>query len=144
MPLIASWPGKIRANSTSDHISAFWDVMPTLADLAGAGKHENTDGLSFVPTLLGQEGQKQHAYLYWEFHEQGRKQALRLGEWKGVRVGLAKDAAAPLELYNLKADPGEQHNVAARHPEVVQQMHRILEQNHTEDPNWPFLSQVKQ
>ena len=144
VPLIASWPGKIRANSTSDHISAFWDVMPTLADLAGVTKPENTDGLSFVPTLLGQEGQKQHAYLYWEFHEQDRKQAVRLGDWKGVRVGLAKDAAAPLELYNLKADPGEERNVAARHPEVVQQMLSILEQSHTEDPNWPFLSQAKQ
>ncbi|GEO06458.1 arylsulfatase [Adhaeribacter aerolatus] len=144
VPMIACWPGKIQANSTSDHISAFWDVMPTLAEVVNIKKPENTDGISFLPTLLGQAGQQQHNYLYWEFHEQGKKQAVRLGDWKGIRLGLAKNPVSPLELYNLKEDIGEERNVADQHPEVVKEMQQIMQQSHSEDPNWPFLVQAKQ
>ena len=84
-PMIARWPGKIQPASQTDLISAFWDVMPTVADLAGVQAPEQIDGISFLPTLLGQRNQKKHNYLYWEFHEQGGRQAIRKEDWKLVR-----------------------------------------------------------
>ena len=86
IPFIAKWSGKIKSNSTSDHISAFWDMMPTFCDLAGADKCPKTDGISISKTLLGQNKQKEHEYLYWEFNEsEGPLQAVRKDEWKLVR-----------------------------------------------------------
>jgi arylsulfatase A len=143
VPMIARWPGMIQPGTTSDHISAFWDVMPTICELASIETPAALDGISFVPALLGKKDQQQHAYLYWEFHEQGRKQAVRKGNWKGIRVGLAKDPAAPLALYNLKDDPGEERNVAAQHPELVREMQQIMQKEHTEDPVWPFFQKKK-
>ncbi len=78
------------------------------------------DGISYLPTLLGKpREQGKHPYLYWEFHEQGKKQAVRLGSWKGIRLNVAKDPKGPIELYDLATDPGEERNVAAEHPEMV-------------------------
>lgn len=119
VPLIAYWPGKMKAGSVSDHISAHWDLMPTLCELAGVGTPKHTDGISYMSTLLGKGSQKQHDYLYWEFHERGKKQAIRMGNWKALRQNLAKNRDAPIELYNLANDLGEEHNIALAHPEVV-------------------------
>ncbi len=140
VPMIAKWPGQIQAGSTSDHISAFWDVLPTACEMAGKEAPAGTDGISFLPALLGQAGQRQHAYLYWEFHEQGKKQAVRKGDWKAVRTGLAKNPEAPVELYNLAEDPGEERNVADQHPERVREMREIMQKEHVEDPVWPFFA----
>ena len=89
-------------------------------ELAGVDIPKNTDGISMVPTLLGQEArQKRHSYLYWEFHEKGKRQAIRMGNWKAVRLNLAKDPNAAIELYDLSRDIGEENNIAALHPDVV-------------------------
>lgn len=137
VPLIARWPGRVAAGSGSDHVSAFWDLLPTCCELAGVPTPKGTDGISFLPTLLGQpQRQREHSYLYWEFHEQGKKQALRMGHWKGVRLNVAKDPQGPIELYNLAEDPGEQNNVASRNPEVVARIVTILASARTPSQRW--------
>ncbi|MHC4332281.1 MAG: sulfatase-like hydrolase/transferase [Planctomycetota bacterium] len=139
VPLVARWPGRIQAGSVSDHVSAFWDFMPTAAELAGAGAPASTDGISMVPTLLGQPNrQKKHKYLYWEFHERGGKQAVRMGDFKGVRLNVHKDANGPLELYNLANDIGEKHNIADRHPDVISKIETILKTARTDAERWPL------
>jgi arylsulfatase A len=129
VPMIAWWPGKIKAGTKTDHISAFWDVTPTFAELAAADVPEDIDGISFLPTLLGNtHKQREHDYLYWEFHEQGGKQAIRKGKWKAIRLGVKKNPEGPLELYNLKTDPHEKNSIASRHQDVVRQMERIMKE----------------
>jgi arylsulfatase A-like enzyme len=113
VPMLARWPGRIKAGSVSNHVSAFWDFLPTCCELADIETPKGTDGISILPTLLGQsQKQKKHEFLYWEFHEQGKKQAVRMGDWKGVRLNVAKNPGGPIELYNLKTDIGEQKNLA--------------------------------
>lgn len=124
VPMIASWPGTIEGNRTSDHISAFWDVLPTMADLAGIESPAG-DGISFLPELLGNE-QGEHDFLYWEFHEQGGKQAMLMDNWKAVRLMVGKDPSGPLELYKLDTDPKEEHNVAAAHPDLVAKFEKAM------------------
>ena len=143
VPTIARWPGKIAAGVTSDFAGAFWDVMPSLAELAGAKTPDNTDGLSFVPTLLGKEGQKQHEYLYWEFPEKAGVQAVRIGDWKGVRLNVKKAPEGPIELYDLKTDLGETKDAAVDHPGVVQRMARIMRTDRTESKEFP-LREIRQ
>lgn len=130
VPLVARWPGKIPAGTVTDHVSAFWDVMPTIAEITGTEPPENIDGISFAPTLLGNpEKQQKHEYLYWEFPGYGGQQALRKGAWKAVRQNiLRKRNPNPLkiELYNLREDVGESNDVAGEHPEVVTEMRRIM------------------
>lgn len=141
VPLIVRWPGKIQPASVNDHVSAFWDFLPTACELAGIKPPEQIDGISFLPTLLGRE-QNLHEYLYWEyFHynynwDHGEKknprntfdkQAVRMKEWKAVRNNLSEDPDAPIELYNLKNDIGETQNVAAQHPEIIKKIEQYME-----------------
>jgi arylsulfatase A-like enzyme len=125
-PMLAWWPGKIKASTKSDHISAFWDVMPTLAALTGAKTPEDIDGISFLPTLLSQKGQPQHDYLYWEFHEQKGRQAVRKGNWKLVCYQVQDPSKATTELYDLGKDIGEQQNVAGQNPEIVKELLALM------------------
>ena len=131
VPMIARWPGKIRRGSTSDHISAFWDVMPTIAEVTGTKTPSSIDGISFAPTLLGQhEKQKRHEYLYWEFAGYGGQQVVRAGDWKAVRQNmLRRTNKTPLriELYNLKQDEGESNDVSAKNPKVVAKLREMME-----------------
>jgi arylsulfatase A-like enzyme len=129
-PMIARWPGKVPAGKVSDFQWAFWDFLPTAAELAGAKTPERLDGISVVPTLLGKE-QKPHEYLYWEFYSPFQ-QAVRLGDWKGYRTGTKE----PLELYDLSKDAAEKENVAAANPEVVQKIERIMAAAHTDSAHW--------
>jgi arylsulfatase A-like enzyme len=139
VPTIARWPGKIEPGSVSDHLSAFWDFLPTCTELAGIKVPDGIDGISMVPTLLGRcEKQKKHKFLYWEFHEQGKKQAVRMGDWKAVRLNVAEDPNASVELYNLKDDIGEKHNVAAQHPQIVAQIERYLKTARTPSEHFPI------
>lgn len=135
VPFIARWPGRIKAGVVSDHVGYFGDFMATAAELAGVEPPSNLDSISFTPTLLGQpELQKRHDYLYWEFHERGFAQAVRLGDWKAIRFGTKK----PLELYDIKNDLGEERNVAAQHPEVVEKAEAILKTARTDSEFFPI------
>jgi arylsulfatase A-like enzyme len=120
VPMIARWPGRVPAGRTSGLVTAHWDVMPTLAELAGLPAPKDIDGISIVPALLGEEQTQQHKYLYWDYGHMRETyiQALRWGDWKGVRIGTD----APIELYDLAKDPVEANNVAADHPDVVAQI----------------------
>lgn len=135
VPMIAWWPGKIRPAAETGHVAYFGDWMATAAGLAGTKPPGDCDSISFVPTLLGQrEKQDRHEFLYWEFHEGGFKQAaLYQGRWKGIRSG---GPDAPLELFDQESDLGEQHNVAAEHPEIVAKLNRYLSQARSDSPDW--------
>ncbi len=137
VPLIARWPGKIRPGQLSEHISAFYDVLPTLCEVAGA-KIPRTDGISFLPTLLASGPQKTHEFLLWEFYGYGGQQAVRMGDWKGIRLNCDKDRNGPLKLYNLKTDIGEAQDVAAEHPEIVQKIAALMVSEHADSPIFQF------
>ncbi len=129
VPLIARWPGRIAPGSETDHPVAFWDILPTLAEVAGAEPPDGIDGLSFLPTLRGEEQAKTHEYFYWEYnYPAGRVLAVRKGRWKAVRPR----PNAPIELYDLKADLGESHNLADQRPEVLHEIDAILSRARTE------------
>lgn len=141
VPLIASWPGKIPAGTVSDHVSAFWDLLPTLSEAAGVKAPAGLDGISFLPTLLGQSDQIDHAYLYWEFPSYGGQQALRAGRWKVIRKGLLRRgprANPDPELYDLEADPGEEKDIAAEHPEIVERLMGLMRRVRTPSSVYPF------
>ncbi|MGQ7868767.1 arylsulfatase [Sunxiuqinia sp. sy24] len=138
VPMVASWPGKIQAGSQSDHISAFWDMMPTFAELAGKEAPEDIQGISFLPTLLGKGDQKEHDHLYWEFHERGGRQAIRKGNWKYVTYQVFNAEKQTTELYDLTKDLGEENNVADQHPEIVAEMQAILEDARIPSEPFPF------
>lgn len=125
-PFIARWPDKIKAGSRSEHISAHWDLMATVSELAGTKPAPNHTGISFAPSLLGKGEQREHDYLYWEFYERGGKQAIRKGNLKAVRLNRAK--AGPngtWEVYDLQNDPGETTNLAEKRPELQKTFNRI-------------------
>ena len=131
VPMIASWPGRIAQNSTSNHISAFWDVLPTIAELINEDPPAGIDGISFLPTLLGNgDRQHTHRYLYWEFPSYNGQQAVRLGNWKAIRKDIF-DGNLELELYNLQDDPGESTDLSGSHPDVVREIERIMSDAHT-------------
>jgi arylsulfatase A-like enzyme len=139
VPMIARWPEKIKAGSVTGHASAFWDVLPSLCELAGVESPEGIDGISFVPTLLGHgDRQKEHEYLYWEFHERGKRQAVRFGDWKGVRLNIARNPDGPIELYNLKDDIGEKNNIASQHPEIVEKIAEYMRTAWIRSEHWPL------
>ncbi len=141
VPMVAWWPGTIAAGALSDHPSAFWDFLPTACDLAGIVPPTEGDGISYLPEILGRRGQREHDYLYWEFLEQGRKQAVRMGQWKGVRLNVRRDPDGPIELYDLNTDIAEERDVAAEHPEVVHQIRRIMAEAHTPSELFPLTDQ---
>lgn len=137
VPTIARWPGKVPAGATTNFLGGFQDVMPTLAQLAGATSAvpKDIDGLSFVPTLLGHaSGQKQHDYLYWAFYEAGSGQAVRAGDWKAVQQPIN----TAVRLYNLATDLGEDHNVAAEHPEVLARLKADMQAAYAPSEQWRF------
>jgi len=136
VPFLAWWPGTVQAGQVNDHVCAFWDFLPTACDLAGVVPPRGIDGISMASTLLGKPGQRRHEYLYWEFHERGFQQAVRMGDWKGVRTGPGK----PVELYDLKTSLDEQTNLAAQNPGVVRKIEEILSGARTESPDWPRKS----
>ena len=133
-PMIVRWPGKVKAGVVSDQVGAFWDFLPTAADLAGAKAPAGLDGVSLAPTLLGSGKQAQHEFLYWEFHERGFQQAVRMGDWKAIRLKVG----GPLELYDLKTDIGETHDVASDHPDVVAKIEEYLKGARTESADFPI------
>lgn len=131
VPFIARWPGKVPAGRVSDHISGFQDIFPTLEQLAGAKYNGKTDGISMVNELKGRSGQQtKHPHLYWEFYEKGGRVGAVKDNWKAVRLDILRNPNAPIELYDLSKDIGEENNIADRHPDIVAQMAAILEKEH--------------
>ncbi len=139
VPMIVRWKGKVQAGTKSDLVSAFWDIMPTFADLANVKCPENTDGISMLPTLSGKTGnQKKHDFLYWEFKEKGGRIAVRMGDWKAIQLDVNKNPEAPIELYDIKNDSEELNNVAEQHPEVIAQVYNIIKREHVKSDIYPF------
>lgn len=138
VPMIVRWPGKIAAGQTSEQVWMFQDFLPTVAELAGAKAPEKLDGISMAPAILGEKvtgrKQTQHEFLYWEFHEGGFIQAVRMDDWKYIKKPLTKMAG---ELCNLKTDLGETMNVADQHAEVVAKIETYLKTARTESEHWP-------
>jgi arylsulfatase A len=139
-PMLVRWPGKVKAGSKNDIVTAFWDLMPTFADISRAEIPVPIDGISFLPSLLGKK-QKGHDYLYWEFHEQGGKMAVRMGNWKAVKLNIDKMPVGETELYDLSADIGETNNIASSRPDIVEKMEEIMKEEHTPSVDFPFLNE---
>ena len=133
VPLIVRWPSRVPAGKVADEPFVFWDFLPTAAALAQTSAPGSVDGISFLPTLLGQPQTQTHEYLYWELHEPGFQQAIRQGHWKAIRPG----PRSPLELYHLKRDPAEKRDVSAEHPEVVRELEHRLAEARTGSREWP-------
>lgn len=140
VPLLVSWPGTIKQGMISGHLSSFWDIFPTLAEIVDFDTPEGLDGISFLPTLIGDvPAQKTHEYLYWEFAKQGGKQAIRKGDWKALRLNINSDTLPLIELYNLKQDPSEEKNLAKEYPEMINQFEKLFRDAHTPSEQFPLF-----
>jgi arylsulfatase A len=139
VPMIARWPGTVPAGRASDHVWTHWDVHPTLAVVAGTAPPAGLDGMSMARALRGQP-QPSHEFLYWEFHERGFQQAVRMGRWKAVRL----KSGGPIELYDLESDPGEERDVAGTKPDIVAKIEAYLEKARTPSERWPGTTPAKQ
>jgi len=133
VPLIARWPGTIAPGAVTEHVSAFWDFLPTAADIAGVALPDSLDGLSYRPALRGQP-QQPHDYLYWEFYEQGGKQAVRQGPYKAVYF---RDQDRT-ELYDLSTDLGEARSLSDERPGLADSLHALMRQARTPSEHWSF------
>ncbi len=135
VPTLAWWPNTIKPGSTSSHVATGWDVLPTFCDLAGVNTPKDLDGVSFAPTIRGEnKKQAKREYVYWEFHEQGGKQAIRKGNWKAVRLNVRKKPDGPIELYDLSRDIGETKNLSDKHPDLIKEMARLMTNSRTVNP----------
>jgi len=137
VPFIVRWPAAIKAGQTNDRLGAFWDLLPTVAQLAGAKYPTNLDGISLLPAFLGQPQTNRHEFLYFEFHERGFQQAVRMGDWKAVRP----QSGQRLELYNLKSDPGEKQNIADKNPAIIAQIEDYLKTARADSERFPIKPQ---
>ena len=136
VPFLAWLPGVIPSGTKTWHQAAFWDLMPTLADLVDVKLGTYTDGISYLPTLLGKEGQKEHRFLYWEFHEERGRQAVRVGDWKLIRQPI--NGQTRVELYDLREDIHEDRNLASVYPAKVAELVTIMDHARTESPIFNF------
>jgi arylsulfatase A-like enzyme len=134
VPMIALWRGRIKPGRVSDQVWSFWDFLPTAAEIGMTRPPNKIDGISMMPALFGGTQTNQHDFLYWEFHERGFQQAVRMGRWKAVRPQVDQ----PLELYDLQTDLAEKNNVALKHPDVLEKIETFLKTARTESPDWPI------
>jgi arylsulfatase A-like enzyme len=132
VPFIAHWAGKIKPGQVSDQQAAFWDLLPTLADAAGARRPADLDGISLLPAMTGTGKMENRGVLYWEFHEKGYYRAVRRGDWKAV-----KKNNEPTELYDLAKDIGETKNIASANAEVVKELESAMNAARTPSQRWP-------
>lgn len=137
VPFMVRWPGKVKAGVDNNHIGAFWDIFPTFTQIAKAPSPGGLDGVSILPTLRSSK-QKQHEYLYWEFHEGGGRQAVRSGNWKAVRLNVFDKNKTTIELYNLAKDPYETENIAAHYPGIIKELTHAMDEAHVRSEAFPF------
>lgn len=138
VPFIAYWKGKIQPAVTNQWL-ALWDMYPTFEQVAGLPVNKKVDGISVLPTLIKQGKQMQHDYLYWEFHENNGRQAVRWRDWKLVKLNVNNKATTVVELYDLKYDPGEKNDLADRFPGIVRKLNAMMKKAHVANNNWPLL-----
>lgn len=141
--LLARWPGQIAPGTTSDLVSAHWDMLPTFCELASVKPPGEIDGISILPTLTGSGDQKRHEYLYWEFYEKGGRKAARWENWKAVQNDIKKNPNAPIAIYDLSTDIAEQNDLSAAQPELVNKAKAIFKEAHTPSPNWSWKPESK-
>ena len=141
VPLLVKWPARIKPGTVTDHISAFWDFLPTVCEIIGEQPPKEIDGITFLPTLAGNTAEQQnHDYLYWEFHEGSGKRALRVGHWKAIQTSNVKsNPNGPIDLYNLNDDLGEANNQADKFPDKIEQFRVLFREVRTASPAFPFL-----
>lgn len=137
-PFVVSWPAVIAPGSRCDHVSAFWDFLPTVCELTGQKTPKDVDGISYLPSLTGKGKQGKHDYLYYEFHEKGGRKAVLKDGWKLVQLNVNEKEKMVYELYNLSADPSEKDNVIESNPKIASKLRRIMEKARTENPIWNF------
>jgi arylsulfatase A-like enzyme len=141
VPTIVSWQGHVPAGTETDFAFSFWDYLPTFAELLDRKIPVKTDGISVLPTLLGQKEQKAHDFFYFEFHELNGRQAVVQGNWKLLHLNLQKKSV--YELYNIASDPSEVHNVISLYPEKSEELKKIMQDAHATDPDWPLFNEEK-
>ena len=139
IPMIASWPNVIKAETVSDYVGAFWDFLPSFAQLVKQPVPGTTDGISLLPVFTTNGTQKEHEFLYWEFHEDGGRQAVRMGNWKAVRLNVTKNPGRAIELYNLAIDPAETIDRSDGEKLIVKRMERIMQKQHTPNKRFPLF-----
>ena len=143
VPFIACKKGMTKGGTVNETPAALWDLFPTFLQLAGAQQTKTVDGISILPLLKGQK-QIGHSYFYWELHEAGGKQAVRFGNWKGVKLNVSTVNNSPIELYDLKTDPQEKNNIASKHPDVVKKIENFMKEAYVPNSDWPLMeSEVK-
>lgn len=137
-PFVVQWPAKIKAGSVNYHVSAFWDFLPTMSEIVGVKMATSTDGISYLPSLLGKGNQQKHDFLYWEFHEEGGKRAVLKDNWKLIQLNVNHQDKSSFELYNLSSDPAEIANVAEQFPNKVSELSTLLVNARTKNTHWNF------
>ena len=139
-PFIVVWENKIKEGSTTNHISTFWDVLPTITDITNTKNPDNIDGISFLPTLLNLKNQVKHQYLYWEYNIKGGRKAIRKDNWKGVwyNINSKGKKKGKFELYDLSIDESENKNIADQNPIIVKELKKIMKISRTESDLFPF------
>ncbi|MDQ6610368.1 MAG: arylsulfatase [Bacteroidota bacterium] len=137
-PFIAYQKGVTKPGTINPEPAALWDMFPTFLQLANQPIPKNIDGISILSSIKGLQ-QKSRDYFYWELHESGGKQAVRMGDWKGVKLNVSTSSTSPVELYDLKNDPHEKYNIAAQHPDIVSKIEAIMKEAYVPNKDWPLM-----
>lgn len=137
-PFVVRWDAFIEPGTESDHISTFWDFLPTVCDVVDVEKPSNIDGISYLPTLLNKGRQKRHDNIYYEFFEQGGKQSFLKDDWKLVRLNVSNSDKTTEELYNLNIDMSETNNLIEQYPKRAARLRKLMDKSRIESDIFKF------